>query len=100
MKKENIMEYKSNITLNEKDSLQDMLNLEKDMVKIYSTAMTEGASNGFRTVVKNNWSDTVTDQMNVFLQMTEHGYYRVESAPETMLLEQKNKFAKVKSELC
>ena len=31
--------YKADITLNEKDSLQDMLNLEKALVKIYSTAI-------------------------------------------------------------
>ena len=43
--------YKADITLNEKDSLQDMLNLEKSLVKIYSTAMTEGVSKGFRTLI-------------------------------------------------
>ena len=44
--------YKAEVTLNEKDSLQDMLNLEKSAVKLYSTAMTEGCSKGFRTLVK------------------------------------------------
>ncbi len=91
--------YKADITLNEKDSLQDMLNLEKSLVKIYSTAMTEGASKGFRTLVKKHWQESTDDQMQVFLQMTEHGYYQVESAQETMLSEQKNKFLKVKNQL-
>lgn len=91
--------YKADITLNEKDSLQDMLNLEKSLVKIYSTAMTEGASKGFRTLIKKHWQESTDDQMNVFLQMTEHGYYQVESAEETMLSEQKNKFLKVKNQL-
>ena len=91
--------YKADITLNEKDSLQDMLNLEKSLVKIYSTVMTEGASKGFRTLVKSHWSSATEDQMQVFLEMTEHGYYQVESAPETVLSEHKNKFAKVKSQL-
>jgi hypothetical protein len=35
----------------------------------------------------------------VFFEMTEHGYYQVESAPEDTLLEQKTKFAKVKGQL-
>ena len=91
--------YKADITLNEKDSLQDMLNVEKNLVKIYSTAMTEGASNGFRTMIKEHWNETTDDQVRVFLEMTEHGYYKVESAPETMLSENKNKFMKVKSQL-
>ncbi len=91
--------YKADMTLNEKDSLQDMLNVEKNLVKIYSTAMTEGASNGFRTMIKEHWNETTDDQVRVFLEMTEHGYYKVESAPETMLSENKNKFMKVKSQL-
>ena len=91
--------YKADVTLNEKDSLQDMLNLEKSLVKIYSTAITEGCSKGFRTLIKQHWSQSVEDQMDVFLQMTEHGYYQVESAPEQALSESKTKFAKVRSQL-
>lgn len=91
--------YKADMTLNEKDSLQDMLNVEKSLVKIYSTAITEGCSKGFRTLIKDHWSGAVEDQMQVFLEMTEHGYYEVESAPETMLSENKNKFLPVKSQL-
>ena len=91
--------YKADITLNEKDSLQDMLNLEKGLVKIYSTAITEGVSNGFRTLIKEHWNEATEDQIKVFFQMTEHGYYEVESAPEQTLSEQKTKFAPVKSQL-
>ena len=85
--------------LNEKDSLQDMLNLEKTMVKLYATAVTEGASKGFRTMAQNHIKETANDQLDVFMQMTEHGYYKVESAPETTLSEEKNKFSKVKGQL-
>ncbi len=92
--------YKADITLNEKDSLQDMLNLEKALVKIYSTAITEGASKGFRNLIKTNWQGATDDQLQVFLEMTEHGYYQVESAPETLLAEQRNKFMPIKSQLC
>jgi spore coat protein CotF len=92
-------DYKIDVTLNEKDSLQDMLNVEKNLVKVYSTAMTEGCSQGFRTLIKSHWGESVEDQMNVFLQMTEHGYYKVESAPEQLLSEQKNKFNKTLHQL-
>lgn len=91
--------YKADITLNEKDSLQDMLNLEKTIVKVYATALTEGASKGFRTLIKQHIDQTAEDQMDVFLAMTEHDYYRVQSAPETTLMEEKNKFSKVKGQL-
>ena len=92
--------YKAEVTLNEKDSLQDLLNIEKSMVKLYATAITEGCSRGFRTLIKEILNETVEDQMNVFLQMTELGYYKVESAPESTLNEQREKFVKVKSQLC
>ena len=91
--------YKADITLNEKDSLQDMLNIEKSLVKIYSTAMTEGVSNGFRTLIQEHWNEATDDQIKVFFQMTENGYYKVESAPEQTLSEQKSKFAPVKAQL-
>ena len=91
--------YKAETTLNERDSLQDMLTLEKGLVKLYSTALTEGVSNGFRTVVKDHWNGAVSDQLDVFFQMTEHGYYRVESASEDALEEQKEKFKPILSQL-
>ena len=91
--------YKADTTLNEKDSLQDLLNVEKSLVKIYSTAITEGCSDGFRTRIKEHWEDSVSDQMDVFLQMTELGYYKVESAPEQAKQEQREKFLKVKNQL-
>ena len=91
--------YKADTTLNEKDSLQDMLNLEKALIKIYSTAMTEGCSKGFRTLIKNHWTQSTDDQAKVFFEMTEHGYYQVESAPEQTLAEQKQKFSKISHQL-
>ena len=91
--------YKAETTLNERDSLQDMLTLEKGLVKLYSTALTEGVSNGFRTVVKDHWNGAVSDQLDVFFQMTEHGYYRVESASEDALEEQKEKFKPILNQL-
>ena len=91
--------YKADITLNEKDSLQDALNIEKALVKIYATAITEGVSKGFRTLVKDNLSGVIDDQIEVFFMMTEHGYYQVESAMESELDEQKKKFNKVKNQL-
>lgn len=92
-------EYKADVTLNEKDSLQDLLNLEKQIVKVYATAITEGVTKGFRTTVKQNLIDSAATQANVFLLMTELGYAVTESAPNDVLSQEKNKFAKIKSQL-
>ncbi len=86
--------------LTEKDSLQDLLNLEKSMAKVYATAITEGCSNGFRTLVKEHLNEVCDDQFYVYTLMTERGYYQVESAEKQTLAEQKQKFSKVKKELC
>ena len=93
------MDYMKDVTLNEKDSLQDMLNLEKNLVKVYSTVMTEGVSKGFRTTIKNHWNEAVDDQADVYFMMTDKGYAEVQSAPETAISQERNKFAKVKTQL-
>ena len=90
------MDYMAETTLNEKDSLQDMLNLEKTIVKVYATAMTEGVSKGFRDVVYKHLNDTCDDQLNVFMQMTELGYAKVQSAEDSVLQAEKEKFSKAK----
>lgn len=92
--------YKTEVTLNERDSLQDMLNLEKTMVKVYATAITEGCSKGFRDLVNENLNATIKDQMNVFEMMTRNDYYRVESAPKSQLSAQKEKFSGICGQLC
>lgn len=91
--------YKTEVTLNEKDSLQDMLIAEKNLLKVYATALTEGASKGFRNVIKEHFIATADDQLKVFLTMTEHDYYRVQSAGEEQLSDVKGKFSKTRSEL-
>lgn len=93
------MDYNANVTLNEKDSLQDLLNMEKSVVKMYSTAITEGCSNGFRTLVKSNLNQAIDDQVEVFFMMTENGYYQVESAPQQKTSELRANFTKVKESL-
>ena len=91
--------YKQDITLNEKDSLQDLLVLEKEMVKIYATAITEGCSAGFRSVAEDNFKCATDSQFDVFLQMTEHDYYRVHTAPEEEIEKNREKFSQVKNQL-
>lgn len=91
------MNYKSQMTLNEKDSLIDALNLEKETVKMYSTALTEGTSKGFRTLIKKHFGDASEDQVKVFFLMTDHGYAKVESAPKEAVTQEKTKFTKEKT---
>ena len=86
-------------TLNEKDSLQDLLNVEKTVVKMYTTAMTEGCSKGFRQTIKKNLTKSAEDQIDVFFMMSDLGYAEVKTAPEQVTQELKQKFSGVQSQL-
>lgn len=93
------MNYQNDTTLNEKDSLQDMLNMEKSVVKMYTTAIIEGCSDGYRRLVKDSLNQAIEDQVQVFFMMTENGYYKVESAPEQTTEQLKTKFSEISSQL-
>ena len=92
-------DYKADITLNERDSLIDVLNAEKALMKLYTTALTEGCSEGFRRLIKEHLSQTTDDQLKVFLQLTENGYFRVHSAPEEELAKLREQYDKVRYQL-
>ena len=85
--------------ISEKDGPQDLLNVEKTVVKMYTTAITEGVSKGFRQTVKKNFTKSTDDQIDVFFLMTELGYAEVKSAPEQIRGELKQKFTKVQPQL-
>ncbi|MCQ2387295.1 MAG: spore coat protein [Clostridia bacterium] len=91
--------YKADITLNEQDSLQDMLNLEKQITKVYSTALTEGVGKSFRNQIKANFEKSSNDQLDVFLTMTNFGYAKVESATQDELKKNKKLFYEFNSQL-
>ena len=92
-------EYREQITLNEQDSLMDLLNLEKDLVKLYALLITEGVSKGFRESIISNLSTAIDDQFLVFTFLTELDYYRVTSEEKEKLIELKEQFNKVKQSL-
>lgn len=91
--------YKAQTTLNEKDSLYDVLSVEKNLVKLYATAITEGCSKGFRVAIKNNLIQAISDQLSVFLLVTEADYERVESATEAQTKQLREKFSTAKKEI-
>lgn len=91
--------YKAEITLNERDSLQDVLNAEKQLFKMYSTCLTEGVSKGFRQTVKSLMQESAEDQFTAFTLLTEHDYARVTSAEQEEIKQMKDKFCCKLSEL-
>lgn len=84
--------YKQDITLNEKDSLTDILMAEKELVKLYAGAMTEGSSKAFRQAIKSNLDTAVADQYTVFNTMSKQGLYEVKPADKSVMDQQKQTF--------
>lgn len=91
--------YKSKITLNEKDSLTDILMAEKELVKIYAEAITEGAGRSFRSTVKSNMEGAVADQFAVFSAMSKQGLYETKPAPKQATDETKQTFSEMLKQL-
>lgn len=91
--------YKAEVTLNEQDSLIDMLLTEKTLVKLYATAITEGCSKGYRKSVQKYIDDVAYVEAQIFFMMTERGYAKVHSAEKNAICELKKKFNEVKHQL-
>ncbi len=94
-----MVNYKADITLNERDSILDMLSIEKQTVKAYSTAITEGVSKEFREVIKNNLDSGVDDQFMTFMMACEYGHAKVCSADEENLKSERERFVQIGREL-
>ncbi|MBO5045790.1 MAG: spore coat protein [Clostridia bacterium] len=86
---------KKDISLNEKDALQDMLNAEKQLMNLYTVALMEGSSKSLRKEFLHNCSATAEDQFSVFEQMLARGYYETTPAEPPMIKEKTEQFSKV-----
>mgnify|MGYP001317448311 CR=1 FL=1 len=79
-------------TFKEKDLLQDMLVLEKDIVKYYGSYLVEASCPKLRDTINQNLQDSANDQFSVFNAMQSRGYYPVKDAPEQEVAQAKDKF--------
>ncbi|MCQ2399527.1 MAG: spore coat protein [Clostridia bacterium] len=91
--------YKQSTQLNEKDSLQDMLNIEKEVVKLYTTALTEADGAKVRSAFKTSWETATNDQFGVYRLMKKSGYYQPAVADKAVIDRQKDTFSKVVGDL-
>ena len=92
-------QFKKDYTLNEEDTLNDLLALEKSLVKLYSTAITESVSKGTRTLIIKHLKEVIEEQIKVFFLLTELDYERVESALEEQKISVRVNFSKAKKEI-
>lgn len=92
-------DYKADITLNEKDSLVDLLSAEKSLLKLYTLVLSESVSKGVRTTLISHLKAQISDQISVFFLLTELDYLRVQTATEEQRDKVKQEFLDAKNQM-
>lgn len=90
---------KSDTTLNERDALQDMLESEKQLMGIYTTALFEGSTKSIRKNFSTNLLGVADDQYSLFAQMSARGYYQPVPANKNMIDTANENYKKQKTQL-
>lgn len=87
---------KSDCTLNERDSLQDMLEAEKQLMSLYTTALFEGSTKAVRKNFSENLLAVANNQYTIFTQMNTRGYYEPKPANKNLIDEATENYKKLK----
>ena len=85
-------------SLTEKDMLQDILTLEKDIVKTYASYLTETSCENLRELLNNNLEDAADGQFQVFSCMTSRNMYPVKEAPAPEVMQAKKTFGEMSAQ--
>ena len=72
-------------TLNEKDTLLDMLDAEKHLMVLYTTALFEGSTKAVRKNFSENLLGVAENQYCIFNQMQSRGYYEPQPANKNLI---------------
>ena len=78
--------------LDDYEIISDVLGGEKQLVKLYSTALCESAEEPLRDVIRENLIECAADQYSAFEYMQERGMYPTEDATEDKILQAKQQF--------
>ncbi|MCD7728835.1 MAG: spore coat protein [Clostridia bacterium] len=85
---------KSDMSLCEKDALQDMLDSEKALITLYATALYEGSGKNIRRSFADNMMAVAENQYTIFQQMSSRGYYAPQPAKKDMIDQANETFKK------
>ena len=83
---------KSDCTLNEKDALLDILESEKQLMSVYTTALFEGSTKAIRKSFSTNLLGVAENQYLVYTQMQSRGYYEPKPANKNLIDEANQTF--------
>ncbi len=90
---------KMDCQLNEKDTLQDMLESEKQLMELYTIALFEGSNKSVRKNFSTNLLGVAENQYSLFTQLQSRGYYEPKPAQKAMIDETNDTYKKQKNSL-
>ena len=90
---------KMDCQLNEKDTLQDMLESEKQLMELYTIALFEGSNKSVRKNFSTNLLGVAENQYSLFTQLQSRGYYEPKPAQKAMIDEANETYKKQKNSL-
>ena len=83
----------TNQTMQEKEIMTDLLCSQKFVTSLYNTFCNEASTPAMRSCLSSILQDEHRVQEEIFNEMSNKGYYKVEMAEETKLNTEKQKFA-------
>ena len=81
--------------LDDYEIISDVLGSEKQIVKLYSTALCETAEENLRDIIRENFTEAAADQYKAFSFMQSKGMYKTEQATEEKITEAKQQFSSI-----
>ena len=83
----------TNQTMQEKEIMADLLCSQKFVTSLYNTFCNEASTPAMRSCLSSILQDEHRVQEEIFNEMSNKGYYKVEMAEETKLNAEKQKYA-------
>ncbi len=77
----------------EQNNIMILLELEKNMVKNYSTAITEASSNSLTEEIIKLFNDSNNAQRKIFNLASSKGWYSLEAAPQDKIVQEQQKLS-------
>lgn len=85
--------------MTEQELLNDLLNQEKQLIGAYSMGITECSCPNLRSVLTKQYTETCTDQFNVFEQMRQRGFYQTKDASDQDVTTAKQSMQQIHSQM-
>lgn len=75
--------FNSRPNMSEQEILSDLLSSEKQLVKEYASDISESSCANLRGLLANNLVECSADQLAIFEQMNQRGFYKTKQAPQS-----------------